>query len=82
MPVRMSYVSAAEELFANPSNSTVTNVDMSSFIALFSEIPNRSSTIVCIRVQWNLLGQVGGAPGLTKDKLTEMMDKMGFSKGA
>ena len=62
MPVRMSYVSAAEELFANPSNSRVTNVDMSSFIALFSEIPNRSSTIVCIRVQWNHSDLSGCAP--------------------
>jgi hypothetical protein len=31
----------------------VKNVEMSSFMAFFSEIPNRSSTIVCIRVQWN-----------------------------
>ena len=27
--------------------------DMGSFIALFSKLPNRSSRIVCIRVQWN-----------------------------
>ena len=35
---------------------------MSSVMALFSGMPNRSSRIVCIGVQWNLLGQVGGAP--------------------
>ena len=27
-------------------------------------ITNRSSTIVCIGCRWNLLGQVGGTPGV------------------
>ena len=45
-------------------SSRVKNVEMSSFIALFSGSPNRSSRIVCIGVRWNLLGQVGGAPGV------------------
>jgi len=35
---------------------------MSSFIALFSEIPNSPSTIVCIRVQWNHPDLSGYAP--------------------
>jgi len=42
----------------------VKNVEMSSFIVLFSGVPNRSSRIVCIGVRWNLLGQVGGTPGV------------------
>jgi len=62
MPVRMSYVSAAEELFANPSNSRVKNAGMRSFIALFSILANRSSRIVCIRVQWNHSDLSGCAP--------------------
>jgi hypothetical protein len=28
------------------------------------KIPNRSSRIVCNSPRWNLLGQVGGAPGV------------------
>jgi hypothetical protein len=58
----MPYVSAAEELFANPSSTRVKNVEMSSFIALFSEIPNRPLRIVCIRVQWNHSDLSGCAP--------------------
>ena len=38
------------------------NVEMSSFIALFSGSPNRSSNIVCIRVQWNHSDLSGRAP--------------------
>ena len=35
---------------------------MSSFIALFSGVPNRSFRIVCIRVQWNHSDLSGCAP--------------------
>ena len=44
----------------NPISSRETNAEMSSFIAFLSGMPNRSSRIVCIGVQWNLFGQVGG----------------------
>ena len=40
------------------------NAEMSMFIAFLSGMSNRSSRIVCIGVRWNLLGQVGGAPGV------------------
>ena len=33
-------------------------------MALFSEITNRPSNIVCIGVRWNQLGQMGGTPGV------------------
>jgi len=31
---------------------------------LFSGLPNRSSRIICNTLRWNLLGQVGGTPGV------------------
>ena len=37
----------------------MTNVEMSSFIALLSDIPNRSSRIVCTSIIGNLFEQVG-----------------------
>ena len=37
---------------------------MSSFIALFSEIPNHASAIVCTSKLGNLSEQVGGTPGV------------------
>jgi hypothetical protein len=39
-------------------------VEMSSFMALFSGIPNRSSNIICNSPRWNQIGQVGGTPGV------------------
>jgi hypothetical protein len=36
---------------ANPISNRVNNVKISGFIELFSEIPNRSLTTVCIGVQ-------------------------------
>ncbi len=38
--------------------------DIVSFIALFSKLPNRSSTIVCIRVQCNHPDLSGVPPGV------------------
>jgi hypothetical protein len=41
----------------------VENVEMSSFIALFSEIPNHASAIVCTSRLGNLYWITGCAPG-------------------
>jgi hypothetical protein len=38
------------------------NAEKSSFMALFSGSPNRPSTIVCIREQWNHSDLSGSAP--------------------
>ena len=61
LPANGTY-SDAVKLLGVPDSSRVKNVEMSSFIALFSEIPNRSSTIVCIGVQWNHSDLSGCAP--------------------
>jgi len=42
----------------------VKNVEMSSFIALLSGIPNHSPTIICIGVQWNHPDLSGCTPGV------------------
>jgi hypothetical protein len=50
-----------------PNKQLGENVEMSSFIALFSEMPNHASAIICTSILANLSVQVGVPPGVESE---------------